>query len=237
MGLVHARSELVKALEAEADPERAEGQQRYFKNRMRFLGLRLGDARRIVDQHPEAWEGKGRNEVLDLAESLMADRVFEHQVAAVHLVQKVKRSLQMEDLPRFERWLQCHVDNWAEADEVANHILDHFILHDRSVTEATFAWAGSENIWLRRAAAVCLVVPMRKQDHLQDVLRVSKALLKDPEDLVQKGYGWALKECSKKHPEEVYAFIMENRGQMPRTPLRIALEKYDPEKRRAAMSR
>lgn len=237
MDLESAKDVLVRSLEAEGDSERARGQQHYFKNQMRFLGLRLGQARQIVDQHPEVWKGKGRNEVLDLAESLMADRVFEHQVAAVHLVQKVKSSLQMEDLPRFVRWLQDHVDNWAEADEVANHILDHFILQDRSVTETTFSWSRSEHVWLRRAAAVCLVVPMRKQDHIQDVLRVSKALLKDPEDLVQKGYGWALKECSKKHPDEVYAFIMENRGEMPRTPLRIALEKYDPERRRAAMAR
>ncbi|MGE4274893.1 MAG: DNA alkylation repair protein [Candidatus Methanomethylophilaceae archaeon] len=237
MDLQSARRILLGAMEAEGDRERAEGQQRYFKNRMRFLGLRLGDARRIVDQHPEAWEGRDRNEVLDLAESLMADRVFEHQVAAVHLVQKVKEELVPGDLPRFQEWLENHVDNWAEADEVANHILDRFILQDRSVTDTTFSWTGSESIWLRRAAAVCLVVPMRRQDHLQDVLRVSRALLEDPEDLVQKGYGWALKECSKKHPEEVYTFIMENRDLMPRTPLRIALEKYSPERRRAAMAR
>jgi 3-methyladenine DNA glycosylase AlkD len=42
--------------------------------------------------------------------------------------------------------------------------------------------------------------------------------------MVQKGYGWLLKEASRQHNGEVFTFVMENKKQMPRTALRYAIE-------------
>ncbi len=43
--------------------------------------------------------------------------------------------------------------------------------------------------------------------------------------MVQKGYGWMLKEASKPYQEEVFDFVMKNKTVMPRTALRYAIEK------------
>ena len=61
--------------------------------------------------------------------------------------------------------------------------------------------------------------------------------VKDEEDLVQKGYGWMLKEASKKHREEVFEYIMRRKSEMPRTALRYAIEKMPEDLRRKAMER
>jgi len=82
-----------------------------------------------------------------------------------------------------------------------------------------------------------LILPARKGMFLEDVLQISDLLLKDKDDLVQKGYGWLLKEASKKHQEEVYDYIMKRKGEMPRTALRYALEKMPEDLRRSAMKR
>lgn len=42
--------------------------------------------------------------------------------------------------------------------------------------------------------------------------------------MVQKGYGWLLKEASRKHQKEVFDYVMKNKAVMPRTALRYAIE-------------
>ena len=43
--------------------------------------------------------------------------------------------------------------------------------------------------------------------------------------MVQKGYGWMLKEASNLHQDEVYQYVLRHRRDMPRTALRYAIEK------------
>jgi 3-methyladenine DNA glycosylase AlkD len=69
------------------------------------------------------------------------------------------------------------------------------------------------------------------------VLAVADALLEDPEDLVQKGYGWMLKEASRSHPQEVFDYVVRWRGTMPRVALRAAIKKLPEHLRREAMGK
>ena len=59
----------------------------------------------------------------------------------------------------------------------------------------------------------------------------------DPDDLVQKGYGWMLKEIGKHNPEPVFEFVMKRKKTMPRTALRYAIEKLDPHLQAQAMKK
>jgi 3-methyladenine DNA glycosylase AlkD len=49
--------------------------------------------------------------------------------------------------------------------------------------------------------------------------------MQDPEDLVQKGYGWMLKVTADTRRKEVFDFVMKHKAVMPRTALRYAIEK------------
>ena len=53
---------------------------------------------------------------------------------------------------------------------------------------------------------------------------ISDFLLQDGDDMVQKGYGWLLKEESRKHTQAVFSYIQKNKRKMPRTALRYAIE-------------
>jgi len=59
---------------------------------------------------------------------------------------------------------------------------------------------------------------------LKEVFELTDILLTDPSDMVQKGYGWLLKEASRNHQREVYRYVINNRKTMPRTALRYAIE-------------
>jgi 3-methyladenine DNA glycosylase AlkD len=86
------------------------------------------------------------------------------------------------------------------------------------------SWAKSNNRWLKRASAVSLIVPAKKGCFLEEAFEISGELLTDKDDMVQKGYGWLLKEESRMHQKEVFAYVLKNRKLMPRTALRYAVE-------------
>jgi 3-methyladenine DNA glycosylase AlkD len=53
--------------------------------------------------------------------------------------------------------------------------------------------------------------------------------------MVQKGYGWMLKEASRIHTKEVFDYVVKNKDKMPRTALRYAIEKMPQNSRKKAM--
>ena len=69
------------------------------------------------------------------------------------------------------------------------------------------------------------------------VFKTADLLLTDDDDMVQKGYGWMLKEAANRFPNEVFNYVMKNRRDMPRTALRYAIEKYPAAKRKEAMKK
>lgn len=77
----------------------------------------------------------------------------------------------------------------------------------------------------------------KRGEFLDKAFEISDILIGDKEDLVQKGYGWLLKEESRTHQKEVFEYIMKNRQEMPRTALRYAIEKMPKELRAEAMKR
>jgi 3-methyladenine DNA glycosylase AlkD len=84
---------------------------------------------------------------------------------------------------------------------------------------------------------VTLILPARKGKFLNDAFAISGILLHDEDDLVQKGYGWLLKEASRLHQKEVFDYVMKNKTTMPRTALRYAIEKMPQDLRRKAMEK
>ena len=111
-------------------------------------------------------------------------------------------------------------------------------------------WATSSNRWLRRGAAVSLIIPARKGLFLNDIIEIAGILLSDKDDMVQKGYGWMLKAASmsesfvkgdestkKKHLDAVFDFVIMNKSVMPRTALRYAIEKMPADLKAEAMKK
>ncbi len=81
---------------------------------------------------------------------------------------------------------------------------------------------------------------MRRGQQLPLAFEVADLLLLSEDDLVQKGYGWMLKEASKfsvDYQNQVFKFIMARKEQMPRTALRYAIEKMPKKKRKRAMQK
>jgi len=129
------------------------------------------------------------------------------------------------------------MNNWAKCDGFCNHTIGSFLVKYPAFIEELKEWTQSKNRWLRRAAAVSLIVPAKKGYFLKDVFEIADQLLLDEDDLVQKGYGWLLKVTSHLHQKRIFDYVMKNKENMPRTALRYAIEKMPQSLRREAMKR
>jgi 3-methyladenine DNA glycosylase AlkD len=142
-----------------------------------------------------------------------------------------------EDLAVFRHWIETYITNWASCDGFCNHTMGDFIDQYPEFVDELKRWTQSENRWMRRAAAVSLIVPAKRGRFLDASMEIADLLLTDKDDLVQKGYGWLLKEASRKHTDEIFAYVMKNRKVMPRTALRYAIELMPKELRAEAMKK
>ena len=226
-------SELKKA----AHPEYKRAQQWFFKEPIDLYGVRVGEVRKIANRRYKEIEPKTKSHVFELCEELLKEEKQETRIVAFQWASKVHNEWEEKDFRRFEQWLKTYVSNWASCDDLCTGPLGEFLLKFPNVISKTRPWRTSKNRWVRRGSAVSLILPVKKDGQLQEVFECAKTLLTDSDDMVQKGYGWMLKEASNVYPTEVFDFVMRHKKEMPRTALRYAIEKLPKEKKKQAMEK
>jgi 3-methyladenine DNA glycosylase AlkD len=227
------RSELAQS----SDEETRDSAQRFFKEEAKFYGVKSAAVKKIAQKYWRSIKEMKKPEILALCEKLLQSGYGEESFIASEWAYSLRKGYQPQDFQIFESWVEKYVDNWAKCDTLCNHTIGAFVEQYPSFIDNLKIWATSENRWLRRASAVTLIVPAKRGDFLNEALEISDILLKDKDDLVQKGYGWLLKEASRKHQKEVFEYVMAKKAEMPRTALRYAIEKMSEEMRRKAMER
>jgi 3-methyladenine DNA glycosylase AlkD len=199
--------------------------------------LRTPAARSVSQAQFGEVRGLSREEVFTLCESLLDCRRWPERLVAFDWAFRLRRQYVATDFGTFERWLHEHVDGWGPCDDLCTHALGSFLFAFPECVRRTRRWRKSGNRWVRRGAAVCLVYSARRGQARDAALSAAEDLLLDEDYLVQKGYGWLLKELSNREPDAVFGFVMERKDVMPRTALRYAIEKLEPALRARAMDR
>lgn len=211
-------------LAAVADPKVKESTGRFFKEDISCYGVSTPDVGKIAKKYWKEIKSRDKQEIFRLCEELYRSGYCEEAFVAAGWVPHLRDRFVPEDLTVFRRWIETYITNWAMCDGFCNHSLGEFFdKYPDRVTEL-FDWAASENRWMRRAAAVSLIIPAKHGRFLPEACAIADILLTDSDDMVQKGYGWLLKEESRIHCGEVFSYVMKNKRMMPRTALRYAIE-------------
>lgn len=220
-----------------ADEKTRESGRHFFKEPVKLYGVKTAAVMKLADRTFRELGKREKTEVFSLCEELFSSGCMEESFIAARWSEKLHRKYEPEDFMVFERWVDTYVTNWASCDSFCNHTVGSFLEMFPKYAPGLTAWARSENRWMRRGAAVSLIIPAKKGMFLEEAFTIADLLLTDTDDLVRKGYGWLLKEESRKHPDEVLAFVLARRDRMPRTALRYAIELMPPEKRKLAMAK
>lgn len=226
-----------KALLEHVDEKTRASSQKFFKETIKSYGVKTATVTQISKTFYKQIKSRSKSEIFNLCEELWRSEYLEEAFIACHWSYALHKQFESSDFLIFEKWIHQYVDNWASCDTFCNHTVGSFIDRYPESLEALKTFTASENRWMRRAAAVSLIVPARKGRFLKEILEIAELLLLDPDDLVQKGYGWMLKAASEAHQEEIFRFVMSRKSVMPRTALRYAIEKMPEEMKALAMAK
>lgn len=218
--------QIKQELNEHIDPVYRDGERRFFKEKIKNFGVRLPNRRRVARKFQSLVKKLTKAELFHLAEKMFAAGYNEMATIASVWIYSRGKEYKPKDFKIFQDWVEKYLDNWAKIDDFCTHSLGYLVNQYPQLLSKLFHWTQSSNRWIRRAAAVTLIHPFGKEKkYLAQILKTADALLTDTDDMVQKGYGWMLKEASNHNQKEVFNFVMKHKAKMPRTALRYAIEK------------
>jgi len=211
--------------------------QRFFKEPVKVYGIKTALVTQLGKKYFKLIQSKNKLNIFGLCENLWQSGYMEESFIACNWSYALRKQFQPNDFKIFEKWLSKYVDNWASCDTFCNHTIGEILMMYPQLLKYLTSWTKSKNRWVKRGVAVSLIVPARKGLFLKEIFEIAQLLLIDEDDMVQKGYGWALKVASQTYQQEVFEFVMANKTSMPRTALRYAIEKMPKELKKIAMAK
>ena len=194
-------------------------------------------ARDIYLAHRDQWNV--RDAVL-FAHLLMPDRYLETKSVGLEVLARFRREFTPPLLTRCERWLAKNYSaNWATTDEMCGIVIGPLLVKQPELMPRMRVWARHKNMWVRRASIVGLLPAIRRGDTetaVDLVYEIARQLHPDPNDLIHKAVGWALREAGKIDPVRLERYLRANVAPIPRTTFRYAIERFDARTRAQLLS-
>lgn len=223
--------DLRSKLQALSDPAKARVLQRYFKTAPGeygegdvFMGIAVPQLRAISKKYRDL-------SLSDIKMLLYSKFHEERLVALLILAMKYRNEQDKEGIVQFYLDNIGQVNNWDLVDLSAPNILGLHLAQkkDRSLL---YRLAASDNLWERRIAVLATHSFILNND-FEDTIQISKVLMHDESDLIQKAVGWMLREVGKRNIGLEEEFLKRHYKKMKRVALRYAIERFPETKRRA----
>jgi 3-methyladenine DNA glycosylase AlkD len=225
--------ELERQLHELGNPERAAGQKRYLKSTREHLGVTVPDnrraVRRLVVRRPEITH----DALVAFVQALWRSGPYDCRLAAVLALEARPDLVGPSDVPLL-RTLVGDAETWALVDPLAGGVLGRLILADPDVAAELDDWASDPNFWVRRAALLSQLAPLRAGHDFARFAGYADAMLEEREFFIRKAIGWVLRDYGKTHPETVTAWLEPRRGRASGVTMREAV-KYLPEDAKGAL--
>lgn len=218
---------IIKELESQSNTKKAEQLQRFFKTNKgdygegdKFLGITVPLTRTIAKEYIHTdYETIHRLLQSEYHEIRMCGTLI-----LVEKFKTFKADAEKQELVSFYLDHTKCFNNWDLVDLSCYKILGAYLLN-RSDRTLLYDLAKSGHLWSERIAIVSTYAFIR-DNQFDDTLRIAKLFLGHTHDLMHKAVGWMLKEMGKRNRDVENNFLDEYAKQMPRTMLRIALEKH-----------
>lgn len=231
----HTAADVIAAAAAEADPERAANSARFFQTQPggygegdEFIGLTVPVQRRIAKR----FKGIGLDAVRDLLDS----GVHEHRLIGLFLLRgEFDRA---RGAAERESWVGLYLDavrrgrvnNWDLVDSSADPILGEH-LHRLGDHQLLLDHAADPDLWRRRVGIIGTFAFIKHGD-AQAILAVAPLVVDDRRDLIQKAFGWMLREMGKRVDATLLVrYLDDHAAEMGRTALSYAIERLSSESR------
>jgi len=220
-------------LRAKADPRKAGGVQKYFKEAVKSYGVSSPDIRAIAaDLYAAVKKDWTVAEAIRLCDILLPELELEAKAIGPLILARYKKELPISLFSKAKSWLAAdRMANWASVDVFCPEILGALIMKHPDLEQKIKSWAEHPNRWVKRASAVSFIKLAKREEYLDTIYGISRSLFSVDDDLIQKANGWLLREAGKQDMARLERFLLAHGPAVPRTTLRYAIERFD-EKRR-----
>lgn len=226
-------NEIKQALQFLALPEKAAFYPRFFKagpgeyaEGDQFIGVTVPDQRKIVKEY---WN---KVSLADLSE-LLTSPIHEHRHTAllilVNKYEKTKNPEERQHIVDFYLNHRQHINNWDLVDNSCYKILGRHAF-DNDDEDLLRRLADEDHLWSKRMAIVSTMY-YAKKGKFGLLKELALKNLHHTHDLMHKANGWLLREMGEKDEAELHGFLKNHYKNMPRTSLRYAIEKVEPQLR------
>lgn len=239
-------SEITALLEQQADEAQRRILMRFFKTGKGqygegdcFLGLKVPVTRQVVKA------AKGDVPLSEI-KLLLYSKWHEVRLCGfLLLVAEMKKALprlksdsadRRDEIAAFYLRHARQANNWDLVDMSCRDIIGEWILHSEGNGHILDRLADSDNLWEQRIAVVSTWT-LIKYGRFDEIFRISARLMSHPHDLIHKAIGWMLREVGKKDRDALRRYLDEYCARMPRTALRYAIERFEPDERRYWLDR
>jgi 3-methyladenine DNA glycosylase AlkD len=196
----HAADGLEQRLRGMGTPKRAEHEQRYLKSDLRHLGATVWQIRREVKSFAKEHPDLSHADLVALVEALWSKPVHERRLAAGFLLEAYPKLVAPGDLPLLERLIR-ESGTWALVDGLAGDVTGALLVRHPDAVSRIDRWASDSDFWLRRAALLAQIEPLRNGAPFARFGRYADAMLDEKEFFIRKAIGWVLRETGKRRPE------------------------------------
>jgi 3-methyladenine DNA glycosylase AlkD len=198
--------------------------QRFFKEVVKSRGWYTAELRKFaVCFRRSIARERGTDFLVRVADELFLGQILEEKAMAVFLLEKQTDSFGDREFKLFNSWID-RISSWSDHDSLVHCLLSPMVAANPAHCREVFLWAKSPNRWRRRAACVALIRGARAQKFFPEIVRLSNQLLRDEDDMVQKGLGWLLRETAKADAERTVPYLVKIQKKAPRLVLRTACE-------------
>lgn len=171
---------------------------------------------------------KSDDEFIELCDELVQSHDWTLYEMMTVWIKKRKTAYLTKYFKTYEKWLYEYTNNFGACDQLCYRVLNPIIERYPTLFEEVRKWSKSDNPYVKRASAICLMKSTKSfvvNVPFSYVKEISDELLEDNHIYVQKGVGWLLKYSYLSYSEEVVNYIKSNVNRMSRITFMYALEK------------
>jgi len=230
--------EVRQTLSAKADPVRARGAERYFKETVRCYGVAAPEIHGLASAlYGRVRDGWTADDAIALCDILFADPELEAKATAALILSRFKKTFPPGLFAKAKAWLASDLlANWASVDVFCTDSMGAFLESRPAYVEKIKAWSRHPNRWVKRASLVSFIKLARTAEFLPAVYAISASVFDVDDDLIHKANGWLLREAGKADAARLERFLLARGPSIPRTTVRYAIERFPEAKRKALLA-
>ena len=221
-----------KELKQNSDESKADKLQKYFKTGKGeygegdiFLGLSLDFLNQTAKKYKDI-------ELKDI-KKLLKSKYHEERTFALIILVNLYKNKKSDKKKIVDFYLNnlATINNWDLVDMSCYKIIgDYLFNYQNKNWNILRDFSKSKNLWERRISIVSTMFFV-KNNYFEPTIQITKTLLKNEHDLINKATGWLLREIGKKDIAILRKFLKENIKDISSATLSYATEKFDKSER------